>query len=191
MGEILIYGLRDPRTDEYRYIGKSTSGLNRPKSHFTYSHNSSVNIQISELREEGLSPVIDVLEECSEKELRSKEKFWINFYESSGCKLFNITKYRGWQNEKLAQELDIEKKKLQEELNGIKKELLEISSIGGFIKNRRKQSNISQEDLADIAGVSIKTLANIERNKGNPSFQSIINILDVLGFDLKPISKLK
>jgi len=131
------------------------------------------------------------LEECSEKELRSKEKFWINFYESSGCKLFNITKYRGWQNEKLAQELDIEKKKLQEELNGIKKELLEISSIGGFIKNRRKQSNISQEDLADIAGVSIKTLANIERNKGNPSFQSIINILDVLGFDLKPISKLK
>jgi len=44
MGEILIYGLRDPRTDEYRYIGKSTSGLNRPKSHFTYSHNSSVNI---------------------------------------------------------------------------------------------------------------------------------------------------
>lgn len=191
MGEILVYGLRDPRTDEYRYIGKSMSGLNRPKAHFTYSHNDSVNIWVLELREQGLCPVIDVLEECLEEELVSKEKFWINFYESTGCKLFNITKYRGWQNEKLAEELNKEKKKLQEELDGIRKESIEISSIGGFIKNRRKELNITQENLAEIAGISENSLYKIERNKSNPTFATLVAILDILGFELKPVFKLK
>lgn len=29
----LIYGLVDPRTSELRYIGRSSSGLTRPKQH--------------------------------------------------------------------------------------------------------------------------------------------------------------
>ena len=32
-GQFLIYGLRDPRTGEIRYVGKSSSGISRPKWH--------------------------------------------------------------------------------------------------------------------------------------------------------------
>lgn len=33
----LIYGLRDPITEEIRYVGRSSSGLTRPKSHYSVS----------------------------------------------------------------------------------------------------------------------------------------------------------
>lgn len=33
MSRFLIYGLVDPRTNEVRYVGRSSSGLVRPKHH--------------------------------------------------------------------------------------------------------------------------------------------------------------
>lgn len=35
--KFLIYGLTDPITDELRYIGRSSSGLNRPRQHLAPS----------------------------------------------------------------------------------------------------------------------------------------------------------
>lgn len=52
------------------------------------------------------------------------------------------------------------------------------------ITNRRKTLGISQNDLAEMSGVSIATIKNIERGKGNPSFGTVEKILTVLGMEI-------
>ena len=52
------------------------------------------------------------------------------------------------------------------------------------IKERRSQLKISQSDLAEMANVSLATVKNIERGKGNPSLQTVEKILAVLGMEM-------
>ena len=42
-----------------------------------------------------------------------------------------------------------------------------------IIKARRKTLAISQQDLADIAGLGVATIKDIERGKGNPSLSTV------------------
>lgn len=55
---------------------------------------------------------------------------------------------------------------------------------GEEIKLRRKTLAISQRDLAEMAGVGLATVKDIERGKGNPSLSTISRILDVLGMEV-------
>lgn len=55
---------------------------------------------------------------------------------------------------------------------------------GEEIKIRRKTLAISQRDLAEMAGVGLATIKDIERGKGNPSLSTISRILDVLGMEV-------
>ncbi len=55
---------------------------------------------------------------------------------------------------------------------------------GEEIKLRRKTLAISQRDLAEMAGVGLATIKDIERGKGNPSLSTISRILDVLGMEV-------
>lgn len=55
---------------------------------------------------------------------------------------------------------------------------------GEEIKLRRKTLTISQRDLAEMAGVGLATIKDIERGKGNPSLSTISRILDVLGMEV-------
>ena len=48
---------------------------------------------------------------------------------------------------------------------------------------------ITQQELADLAGVSINTVVAVERGSGNPRMETIISICNVLGLQL--ITKLK
>ena len=52
------------------------------------------------------------------------------------------------------------------------------------IKERRSLLGITQQDLADISGVGLRTIKGIETNKGNPSVNTLVKILDVLGMEL-------
>lgn len=54
-------------------------------------------------------------------------------------------------------------------------------SIFATISTRRKTLGISQNDLAEMSGVSLATIKNIERGVGNPSFETVEKILSVLG----------
>lgn len=94
--KFIVYALKDPRTKEIRYIGKSCVGLERPKSHcspsrlkgdgMTYKSN-----WIKSLLKLNLKPLIEVIEECDDHEsLKIRELFWIEFY-SKTCKLVNST----------------------------------------------------------------------------------------------------
>ncbi|MCI6893796.1 MAG: helix-turn-helix domain-containing protein [Bacteroidales bacterium] len=53
------------------------------------------------------------------------------------------------------------------------------------MKSRRKLLAISQLDLAEMAGVSLATVKDIERGKGNPSLATVKKIIEVLGMEIE------
>ena len=57
-------------------------------------------------------------------------------------------------------------------------------SIFATISTRRRTLGISQNDLAEMSGVSLATIKNIERGVGNPSFETVEKILSVLGMEI-------
>ena len=52
------------------------------------------------------------------------------------------------------------------------------------IKERRARLKITQSDLAEMSGLSLATVKDIERGKGNPSWQTVEKILAVLGLEV-------
>ena len=52
------------------------------------------------------------------------------------------------------------------------------------MKSRRKILGISQQDLAEMSGVSLPTVKDIERGTGNPSMSTVSKILEVLGMKI-------
>ncbi|RVU23509.1 XRE family transcriptional regulator [Sandaracinomonas limnophila] len=60
--------------------------------------------------------------------------------------------------------------------------------FGNIIKEKRNSLNLLQEELSEKSGVAIKTIHSIETGKGNPSFQSIQKLFEILELDLIIIS---
>ncbi|MDI1353624.1 MAG: helix-turn-helix domain-containing protein [bacterium] len=58
-------------------------------------------------------------------------------------------------------------------------------AIGDFIKERRNNLKIQQQDLAELAGLSLRTIIIAESGKGNPSLTTLEKIADVLGLEVK------
>ena len=56
--------------------------------------------------------------------------------------------------------------------------------IGKVIKERRALLGISQQDLSDYSGVGISTVKDLERGVGNPSIDTLKEILDVVGLEI-------
>jgi transcriptional regulator with XRE-family HTH domain len=52
------------------------------------------------------------------------------------------------------------------------------------IKERRVLLGITQQEFADISGVGLRTIKEIETYKGNPSLKTLLKILDVLGIEM-------
>lgn len=52
------------------------------------------------------------------------------------------------------------------------------------MKSRRKTLSISQLDLAEMAEVSLATVKDIKRGKGNPSLATVNKIIEVLGMEI-------
>jgi y4mF family transcriptional regulator len=61
----------------------------------------------------------------------------------------------------------------------------EKAIIGDIIQSRRKARKIAQEQLADIAGISARTLRDIEKGIANPELETLIKICNVLGMEIK------
>ena len=53
------------------------------------------------------------------------------------------------------------------------------------VKERRKVLGISQLDLAEMAGISLATVKDIERGAGNPSMKTVTRTLEVLGLEMQ------
>ena len=52
------------------------------------------------------------------------------------------------------------------------------------VKEQRKVLNITQIDLAEMSGISLATVKDIERGAGNPSMKTVTRILEVLGMEM-------
>lgn len=59
-----------------------------------------------------------------------------------------------------------------------------LSAIIQQIKERREILNLTQESLADLSGVGLRTIKQLEGGKGNPTFNTLQEIADVLGMEL-------
>ena len=52
------------------------------------------------------------------------------------------------------------------------------------IKKRREVMQVTQETLAELSGVGLRTLKQFESGKGNPTLQTLQKIVDVLGMEV-------
>jgi transcriptional regulator with XRE-family HTH domain len=52
------------------------------------------------------------------------------------------------------------------------------------IKERRETLQVTQEGLAELSGVGLRTLKQLESGKGNPTLSTLHKISDVLGMEL-------
>lgn len=53
-----------------------------------------------------------------------------------------------------------------------------------IIKERRKVMQVTQETLAELSGVGLRTLKQFESGKGNPSLLTLQKLVDVLGMEI-------
>ena len=51
-------------------------------------------------------------------------------------------------------------------------------------KERREMMKVTQETLAELSGVGLRTLKQFESGKGNPTLQTLQKLSDVLGMEI-------
>ncbi|WP_194974804.1 helix-turn-helix domain-containing protein [Aquiflexum lacus] len=52
------------------------------------------------------------------------------------------------------------------------------------IKERREALHVTQETIAELSGVGLRTLKQFESGKGNPTLLTLQKLLDVLGMEV-------
>jgi HTH-type transcriptional regulator / antitoxin HipB len=60
----------------------------------------------------------------------------------------------------------------------------DASELGAAIRARRLELELTQEDLADVARVTLRFVSELERGKETAQFSGIRRILAALGLDL-------
>jgi transcriptional regulator with XRE-family HTH domain len=62
---------------------------------------------------------------------------------------------------------------------------MQLEELIAALKTRRQLLAVTQEHLAELSGVSLRTVKEIERGKGNPTFATLSKIAEVLGLELR------
>ena len=57
-----------------------------------------------------------------------------------------------------------------------------------FLKQKRKEANLTQEEYAVRAGVALTLIRKIEQGKGNLNLEKVNHVLKMFGHTLAPIS---
>ena len=63
----------------------------------------------------------------------------------------------------------------------------QISSIATFVKNKRKELKLTQEDLSIKAGVGIRFIRELESSKETLKMDKINQVLRLFGHELGPV----
>jgi y4mF family transcriptional regulator len=56
--------------------------------------------------------------------------------------------------------------------------------VGQIVRARRKFLQLRQRDLAELAGVTLRGLTEIENGRGNPTLNQLSKIASVLGLEV-------
>ena len=62
--------------------------------------------------------------------------------------------------------------------------MIHFTDLIQIIKERRNELQVTQESLAELSGVGLRTLKQFESGKGNPTLLTIQKLADVLGLEL-------
>lgn len=57
-------------------------------------------------------------------------------------------------------------------------------NLGDTIRQLRLEANLSQQELADLAGVHRTHINRIENNQRSPRFEDVVKILNCLGYQI-------
>ena len=67
--------------------------------------------------------------------------------------------------------------------------IMHYKEIIQSIKERREVMKVTQEALAELSGVGLRTLKQFESGKGNPTLHTLQKLADVLGMEVCLIVK--
>jgi transcriptional regulator with XRE-family HTH domain len=65
-----------------------------------------------------------------------------------------------------------------------KSNIMHFERIIKQLKERRDALHVTQETLADISGVSLRTLKQFESGKGNPTLETLSKLSEALGLEV-------
>ncbi len=63
-----------------------------------------------------------------------------------------------------------------------------MKKLAEFVKERRKEVNLTQEEFADRAGVALTVVRKIEQGKSNLNLDKVNQVLAMFGHELAPVS---
>ena len=63
-----------------------------------------------------------------------------------------------------------------------------MKSIKDFVKDKRKEAGLTQEEFAEKAGVALTVVRKIEQGKSDLQLEKVNQILKMFGHTLAPVS---
>lgn len=66
-----------------------------------------------------------------------------------------------------------------------------MSNLSEFVKQRRKEVNLTQEEFAERAGVALTVIRKIEQGKTNLNLDKVNWVLSMFGSELAPVKTIK
>ncbi|MBK3518237.1 MULTISPECIES: type II toxin-antitoxin system Y4mF family antitoxin [Carboxylicivirga] len=63
-----------------------------------------------------------------------------------------------------------------------------MKTLAEFVKQRRKEVNLTQEEFAERAGVALTVVRKIEQGKTNMNLDRVNQVLAMFGHELAPVN---
>lgn len=63
-----------------------------------------------------------------------------------------------------------------------------MKALADFVKEKRKQAKLTQEEFAERAGVALTVIRKIEQGKGNLNLEKVNQVLKMFGHVLAPVN---
>ena len=62
-----------------------------------------------------------------------------------------------------------------------------MKALSNFVKERRKEVNLTQEEFAERTGVALTVIRKIEQGKSNMNLEKVNVVLRMFGHELAPV----
>jgi y4mF family transcriptional regulator len=63
-----------------------------------------------------------------------------------------------------------------------------MKTLSEFVKEKRKEANLTQEEFAERAGVALTVIRKIEQGKDNLNLEKANQVLKMFGHELAPVN---
>ena len=63
-----------------------------------------------------------------------------------------------------------------------------MKNLADFVKERRKEVNLTQDEFAERTGVALTVIRKIEQGKTNLNLDKVNHVLSMFGHELAPVN---